>query len=229
VITTKKAAHSATRPSIRDEILRVSCDLIEGEGLAALSMREVARRAGVSHQAPYKHFPDRESILSALVEQGFEILETTLVTAIQKATRSPQDRLSAASVAYVEFACDHPAQFQLMFRPEMVDLANFPSARRAGDRAFNCIQVVVKEIAAEAKLPKASEDLLFAYGWSVCHGLSCLITDGPLAIKLPNAKRRFLIEGVTTMFRYAFETWIAAHNKAAVADVRKTAKKPKKA
>ncbi|MFI5308928.1 MAG: TetR/AcrR family transcriptional regulator [Polyangiales bacterium] len=116
--------------ALRERILQASVELIEVEGLAALSLREVARRAGVSHQAPYHHFADREAILGAIAEQGFRILRAALERAVAhgRDVHSAAESLAACGRAYVEFACEHPAHFRVMFRPELVDLANCPGA-----------------------------------------------------------------------------------------------------
>ncbi len=187
---------------LRARILQASVALIEGEGLGALSMREVARRAGVSHQAPYHHFADREAILGAIAEEGFRVLRAALERAVARdgGRRSAADCLAACGQAYVEFACAHPAHFRVMFRPELVNLENCPGARAEGDGAFGCLTRMV-HAAVEQGLPaEPSEDALIVLAWSVAHGLACLILDGPLAKKLPGAERGAQIRGVTGAF-----------------------------
>lgn len=174
--------------------------LIEREGLSALSMREVARRAGVSHQAPYNHFADREAILGALAEEGFTILRDKLLLALNATNADVPARIRGATRAYVEFAIRHPAHFRLMFRPELVDLNNCPSAKAEGDQVFQMFTALVAEGVQAGLPPEPSFDALVAVGWSVCHGLACLILDGPLARKMPNAQRDTLVDGVTEIF-----------------------------
>jgi AcrR family transcriptional regulator len=186
-------------PDVRRRILRASQVLIEREGLSALSMREVARRAGVSHQAPYNHFADREAILGALAEEGFLILRDQLVRVL--ATHEDNTaRLRAGARGYVEFAVKYPAHFRLMFRPELVDLDNCPGAKEAGDSTFQLFTDVVKESVAQGLPAEPSIDAVIALCWSVCHGLACLILDGPLMRKLPGAEHEAIIEGVTSAF-----------------------------
>src|SRR5688500_9033811 len=90
---------------LRQAVLGTAGEMMEKEGLAALSMREVARRAGVSHNAPYRHFPDRDSLLRALAAEGFE----RLGDALQSRPRREMGE------AYVDFALAHPERFRLMF------------------------------------------------------------------------------------------------------------------
>src|SRR5262245_54976951 len=98
---------------LQRQILDASIDLLRTGGVGALSMREVARRAGVSHQAPYHHFADREAILAAIAEEGFSGLADALHRAREGATTTAE-RLKASGLAYVEFALSHPAHYRVM-------------------------------------------------------------------------------------------------------------------
>src|SRR5919206_2322086 len=91
--------------NLRPALLRTAAKTLEKEGLGALSLRELARRAGVSHNAPYRHFPDRDSLLAALAAEGFEMLGDAL-------EKRPRREMGEA---YVEFALAHPQRFRLMF------------------------------------------------------------------------------------------------------------------
>ena len=147
------------------------------------SLREVARAAGVSHQAPYHHFRDREAVLAAIAEQGFQLLRAALTEALahERKESCPALRLASAGRAYVDFACAHPAHFRVMFRPDLVDLTRYPAARSAGDAAFSCMAELVREARDAGLSAVPSEQALIALCWSVGHGLACLLLDGPLA------------------------------------------------
>jgi AcrR family transcriptional regulator len=195
---------------LRARILRASIELIEEEGLAHLSMREVARRAGVTHQAPYHHFADREAILGEIAEQGFRLLSQRMETVARENARgTPQrevDRLIALGETYVEFACKHPAHFRIMFRPELVDLERCPGAKAEGDNAFSIVQRIVHE-AIEGGVPATpNAEALVAFLWSAGHGLACLLLDGPLAMKMPDTARDAQIAGVMGMTRTLLKT-----------------------
>jgi AcrR family transcriptional regulator len=186
----QSATPSTAAPDLRERILEASERLLETDGLGALSMREVARRSGVTHQAPYHHFQDRESILGALVTQGFDELAKRLARANDRSATG--DRLNAlieSGQAYVGFAIDRPGIFRIMFRPEHCDLSRFPEARAAGDRAHS-------ELARMVSLqhPDASADGLAEVYWSQVHGLACLIVDGPVGLQFPSVaeRRRFM-------------------------------------
>lgn len=200
---------------VRQRILQASLSLLEAEGLSALSMREVARRAGVSHQAPYNHFVDREAILGALAQEGFAILAERIEGELAAAPGGDTlARLRACFHAYVDFACSNPAHFRLMFRPELVDLEKCPGALEEGDRAFTYLTNGVRELLAAGLAAEPSVDAVTALVWSSAHGLACLLLDGPLARKMPNAQRDELVEGVTDAFTAMMATSLAASQSA---------------
>src|SRR5579863_8499862 len=100
---------------LRREILNASLALISEKGVGALSMRQVASRAGVTHGAPYHHFADRAAILAALAEEGFLILAEALRSALGDIPPSNhRGRFEAIGLTYFGFAVTHPAHFQLM-------------------------------------------------------------------------------------------------------------------
>jgi AcrR family transcriptional regulator len=214
-MSTKRARSLGPRAAepgdLRQRILQASVELIEDEGLAKLSMREVARRAGVTHQAPYHYFADREAILGEIAEQGFRMLtERVERDVIRTEHRSVAQRISAMARAYVEFACAQPAHFRIMFRPELVNMERCPGADAQGDVAFSTVTRVVHE-AVQAGLPAVpSEAALVAMLWSFAHGLACLVLDGPLAKKQEVAEPGFEVNQVIAALQAMLEANIHA-------------------
>jgi AcrR family transcriptional regulator len=188
----------------RKHVLEAAEVLIRTEGLEALSFREVARRAGVSHQAPYHYFQDREAILAALVNEGFALLTERLREA-RRAHESPSARLEACGRAYVELALQHPAHFKLMFRPELVKLEQFPETAACADGAFDELQLTVREVLREGEGDPRDEPVLVALCWSIVHGLSSLLLDGPLHHKVGEAGSAGLLEAVVGLMRALVE------------------------
>ncbi|HEY2734476.1 MAG TPA: TetR/AcrR family transcriptional regulator [Polyangiales bacterium] len=222
-MSTKRARSLGPRapePSdLRQRILQASVELIEDEGLAKLSMREVARRAGVTHQAPYHYFADREAILGEIAEQGFRLLtEHVERDVIRTEHRSVAQRISALARTYVDFACAHPAHFRIMFRPELVNMDRCPGADAQGDIAFSTVTRVVHE-AVQAGLPAVpSEAALVAMLWSFAHGLACLVLDGPLAKKQeliePGFKASEVIAALQALLERTVQPPVAATSRA---------------
>jgi AcrR family transcriptional regulator len=179
-----RRAGLADKDDLRERVLRASVELIDEQGLAALSMREVARRAGVSHQAPYHYFADRESILAAVAERGFALLDGAIGKARRDAT-GPTDALERAAIAYLGFALENQAYFRIMFRPELVKLSNHHDLDCKADEAFCHVPAMVAAC-VEAGLPREiAGDTMAAFLWSFVHGLAHLIIDGPLLEKVP--------------------------------------------
>ncbi len=167
-----------SRDDVRSSILDASIALMNEGGLGALSMREVARRAGVSHQAPYHYFADREAILAELAGDGFDRLYDYMVSAIGLAKNTRLDKNRAMGEAYIRFALNNPEVFRLMFRVEMVDLANYPEAKLKADK---CFQLVADTLGATVTGDKTDPDLApVIAAWSTAHGLATLMLEGKL-------------------------------------------------
>ena len=184
--TVRKPALPAPGRDLRQDILDTARALLNERGAATLSMREVARRAVVTHQAPYHHFGDRESILAELVKQGFGELAKQLSLANDIAlSEGKRAALLASSKAYVGFALSHPGVFQIMFRPDVCDPTRFPELQQAGARAYAELERLVRIVHGE----QISIELASIY-WAHVHGTACLMIDGPLARQFPTDKAR---------------------------------------
>ena len=102
---------------------QAAVELIGERGPAGFSLREVARRAGVSHAAPAHHFGDSHGLLTAVAADGFQVLYDAMAAASAGAATT-EERVVAVSRAYVEVACSHPAHFEVMFRRDLIDADN---------------------------------------------------------------------------------------------------------
>lgn len=178
-------ARAVTRPSyhhgaLREALLTASLKLIEAEGLAAVSLRRVAREAGVSPGAPYHHFKDRTAVLTALAAQGFRLLAADL-TAATAAVTNPVEALSALIHAYVAFAQRQPAYFRLMFRPELSESRHDPEAKEAGHAAEAIFESTITTVVEAGLVPPDKAEPFSVLIWSLGHGLASLWLDGHLS------------------------------------------------
>lgn len=179
-MTTKLRGRPKNDPNrdLRGDLLRASRALLEEGGVAALSLREVARRAGCTHQAPYHHFEDRETLLATLVAEGFETLAQRLRAANDLAPlEGPRAVLIASGRAYVDFALSQPGVFRIMFRPDVCNPLRFQTVLDAGGRARAELDRLTT-IAHGHHATQAKADIL----WAHVHGLACLLIDGPLGM-----------------------------------------------
>jgi AcrR family transcriptional regulator len=152
--------------------------LVEETGPGALSMREVARRTGVSHTAFYHHFPDKASLFAAVAEQGFAELTRTMTAGAARAD-DPLARLHAIGVGYVTYALRHPGVFRLMFRPELTGIegAGVPAVVSG---SWELLRSTVQECQQAGFSKDEHLDVLAILCWTSVHGLATLLLDGPL-------------------------------------------------
>jgi len=148
---------------LRTAILLAAGEILEEQGVAALSLREAARRAGVSHNAPYRHFPDRDSLLAALAAEGFAELS-------EEVGKRPEGSMG---LGYVEFALAHPHRFRLMFGGQ-IPFEKYPELRAQAEGSYAGVERAFADLGGDAPVAAAA-------AWSLVHGLASLILDGHFA------------------------------------------------
>jgi len=159
---------------LHEALLQAAIRLIAEVGPAGFTLREVARRAGVSHNAPYRHFPDREDLLAAVAAQGFRELNEAMLEAVTH-HRSSVGRLKGAGLAYVEFALRRPEHFTVMF-DAAVSQHRTPDSTEAAEQAFGTLLTLVKSCHDENRLPSVDVRQLALLAWSMVHGIAKLAT-----------------------------------------------------
>ncbi|HWX97755.1 MAG TPA: TetR/AcrR family transcriptional regulator [Solirubrobacteraceae bacterium] len=163
---------------LRAACVRAAVELLEESGETALSLRAVARRAGVSPAAPYRHYADREALVSAVAAVGYRELASRLAAA--HPSPSTPGQLASVAVAYVQFALDRPALFRIMFGE--------PCDRDNEERvaATTAVSQYVRGI-VERAFPDADAEALATAIWGLVHGLAFLHLDGKLDAPTPSA------------------------------------------
>jgi AcrR family transcriptional regulator len=159
-----------TRPyhhgDLRQAVLAAAIAVLGESGPTQLSLRDLARRAGVSHAAPAHHFGDKAGLLTAVAAQGYQLLADTLTAARQRSA----DFLEVG-VAYVRFAVDHRAHFEVMFRPDLYR-PDDPEVATARQRAADALYGGVRSVAATGRGPDIP--LAGVAAWSLVHGFATL-------------------------------------------------------
>jgi len=158
-------------------LLRAAGRTLEKRGIGALSLRETARRAGVSHNAPYRHFSDREALLAALAAEGITMLGEQL-------RGKPAREMGEA---YVRFALEQPQRFRLMFGG-VLPVAKYPELGRAARSAHKALEEAFSE------LPRP--ELAAAGAWSLVHGLAHLLLEGHFGAQDPETFVRDVLGAV---------------------------------
>jgi AcrR family transcriptional regulator len=161
-------------------LVDAAVDLVEVSGSNGLSWREIARRARVSHSAAYRHFDNKEGLLAAVAAEGFRSLAARMATEASRATGGAPHRLEAMAVAYVEFACEKPSHFRLMFGRDVPDIHSHPELAAAQDAAIEVFRSAVASVLHDAGGDLAALDAgRFALmSWALVHGLASLIVEG---------------------------------------------------
>jgi AcrR family transcriptional regulator len=177
-LSTKRAYHHG---DLRRDLLDQALRLVAEKGPAALTLRETARRAGVTEAAPYRHFRSKDALVAALAAEGFSGLLAGVRRALGRAGPRTLDRLCALGAAYLRFAQKRPAHFRVMFGREVASSHGFPDVR---ERAQACFGELMREVteaqrrgAVGGRDPAAPALAL----WSALHGLASLQVDGLLA------------------------------------------------
>lgn len=166
---------------LRRQLLAAAEAIILERGVDGFTLREAARRAGVSPAAPAHHFKDARGLLTEVALLGFREFGQALEAADRRGGGDPGRRLAEQAQAYVRFALEHPARFQLMFRPEKLDPANAAFAA-AARHAYGVLEAAIRAATATplgVPLTPDGHGLLLSV-WSVVHGFSHLALGGQL-------------------------------------------------
>jgi len=155
----------------RAALLAAATAMLEREGAAGLSLRAVAEAAGLSRQAPYNHFANKEAMLAELAGDGFAELSCRMGASDET---TPFARLAAAADAYIAFGTERPALFRLMFTRELVDLRRHPGVQSKADAALATLAAVVGQV-----VPGDAVNDATLVAWSLVHGYTelCIEAD----------------------------------------------------
>lgn len=149
---------------LRNGLLCAARAILDEEGLTAVSLRAVARRAGVSHAAPYRHFPNHEALLIELAIEGFTELKDAIIAA-GAVSGLTEDKVASIGAAYMRFVARRPAVTRLMFGPQLPNRDSFPNLAAAADAVADAIGEVLDDEALGLTI------------WAAVHGLAMLILE----------------------------------------------------
>lgn len=183
--------------SLRERLIDVGVDLVLAEGSASVGLREIARRAGVSHGAPRRYFPTHHALLSAIGRRGFEDLAAMFEAAVARTT-TPRGQLEALARAYVGYALEHRGMFELMWRHDLLDGAaqasEQPMLRESTLPLFGHFTELVARCLSESSEVARRADgsneagpppaVTAAALWSNLHGMAQLWAWGSLQLAL---------------------------------------------
>lgn len=199
--TTRPDRSTDSERPLDERLVEAALAILADEGLEALTLRSVARSAGVSHGAPARHFRSLADLRAAVAARGFSLLSEAMRTAdAQLPERAdPRSRLRTGSRAYAECAVAHPALFALMFREDALDISN-PSFQRESAAAFDHLLNGVR--GAQATGWQAGRDARLVAGsvWAAIHGLASLWSQGSFERPTPGASLDDVLETTLDLF-----------------------------
>jgi AcrR family transcriptional regulator len=171
-VAVKKGYHHG---NLRAVLIEAGLALIAGKGVRALTLREIGAKVGVSRTAAYRHFADKSQLLLAIRAAGFEKFAAALEAERAATSKNCRARLNGMGVAYVRFARENPAYFEVMFdtQPEEEPA----EACEAEKRAFEILEETIAEGQTKGEFRKGDTHLMACALWSLVHGISALKLD----------------------------------------------------
>jgi len=180
--------------NLKEALLQAALDLITQKGPAGFTFADAARMAGVSPAAPYRHFRDRDELLSSIAQRGFEQFEAMLTQAWDDGRPDTVTAFERLGKAYLAFARNEPALYAAMFESGLPIDAN-PTLMVASERAFAIIRAAAERLAAMAppNIPRPPAMMMALHIWSMSHGIASLFGRGDAARrKLPMSAEELL-------------------------------------
>ncbi|MBQ1021564.1 TetR/AcrR family transcriptional regulator [Micromonospora sp. D93] len=168
----------ADETGLRGRLVAAGVDLVLREGQSAVSLREIARRAGVSHGAPRRYFPTHVDLLSAIAREGFADLTARVEQTMRDVDADPRTRLTALARTYLDFAAAHRGMFELMFRHDLLD-----SGRLRLRETSLPLFAILADLVARARRPTDAPAAVLAGAlWANLHGIAQLWAWGSLPL-----------------------------------------------
>ena len=166
---------------LKNALIKAGTEILAREGVGGLSLRKVAKQAGVSHAAPYSHFKDKQALIAAISTEGFKQLYAQ-IEAVKEARRAdPENLLIETAWAYVQFALNAPDRFKLMFSSVLEKEKDYPDFVEISQKNFRQVIEIV-EICQKADILKAgASDLIALSLWGTVHGFISLLLEGQIS------------------------------------------------
>jgi AcrR family transcriptional regulator len=166
---------------LKNALIDAGVQILSEEGVEGLSLRKVAQHAGVSHNAPYSHFLDKQSLIAAISTEGFKQLYNELDTTISAYPDDPRRQLQECAYTYIQFALDHPDTFKIMFSGVIEKERDYPAFVEISHKTFDRVVDVVQSCQEAGILPSAPADVLAVAVWGMVHGIISLRLEGQIS------------------------------------------------
>ncbi|HEY0712067.1 MAG TPA: TetR/AcrR family transcriptional regulator [Polyangia bacterium] len=180
---------------LKNALIAAGVEILSKEGVAGLSLRKVALRAGVSHAAPYAHFADKPALIAAISTEGFERLYRAIANAVAKHTGDPAAQLVAGAWAYVDFALSDPDHFKVTLSGVVEKEDEHPAFVAVSKKSFGLVVEIVRACQEAGVLRVGPVELCAVTVWSLMHGLVSLLLEKqiPRSVRGARSTRSLLI------------------------------------
>ena len=165
---------------LRNALIQAGLELLAEGGVQELDLRKVARRAGVSHAAPYRHFADKQALIAAINEEGFHLLAERIRSTLREVSDEPVEQLLGVALAYVRFAKENPWLMREMFSGFTIERETFESLHTASKSVYRLYAEVIRRGQESGKIVDGDPTALAGVLWSVLHGLAMLIIENQM-------------------------------------------------
>ena len=162
---------------LKNALIQAGVEILASEGLGGLSLRKVAKHAGVSHAAPYSHFADKQALIAAISTEGFKQLFVQIKKIVEAHRDHPKSLLIETAWAYVQFALNQPDRFKLMFSSVLEKEKDYPDFVEYSQKNFAQLVELVTVCQSAGILRPGPPDLTAVSIWAAVHGLVMLILE----------------------------------------------------
>ena len=165
---------------LRRHLISIALEMIEESGAVELTLRGIAKRAGVSHTAPYRHFSDKEDLLTGVAREGVSLMLSEINERLDASAGDPLTRFKLCGLSYIDFAIHHPAHFRVMFARPRNGVAVPDELKPESSLFFQLFIDVISECWEQKLLQGASPHRIALSAWSQVHGFALLFINGHL-------------------------------------------------
>jgi AcrR family transcriptional regulator len=183
---------------LKRALLDAALEILRAEGAGAMTLRAVARAAGVSPAAPYRHFADRRALVAAVAEEGFDRLGAAMRRAME--VDPGRGGFRQVAVEYVRFAHEHPAEYRVMFGAELADHSDLPALKARSHGVLGGVTQVIAGLQQAGVVGPGDPAMMAAAVWAMLHGLVMLSLDGQTAGVAPDVDA--LVAEVTRLIMF---------------------------
>jgi AcrR family transcriptional regulator len=178
---------------LKNALIAAGADILSKDGVAGLSLRKVAHKAGVSHAAPYAHFADKQALIAAISTDGYRRLYDAIRAAAERHRGNPERQLVEGAWAYVKFALDDPGHFKVTMSGIVEKEQEYPAFVQMSQKTFALVREIVRACQAHGVLRPGPPDLAAVGVWSLMHGLISLLLENLISRRI---RERLSVRGM---------------------------------